>query len=118
MGIFVSKKCKDYFKLNKYDQSIVREMLCGLADKISNFNNSINEIFNHDDIIYDRINNEIFIYKARYRTVQYRLVYGYINKDVYLIDFVTKKKNNKEYINEVNEKYANSSVLGFDYVEV
>ena len=94
-----------------------------LALKILSVDKDINSIYNNDNIIYDRINNDIFVYKAHgVNNTQFRIVYGFEinngNPVIYLIDYVNKKKNNHHYISEANTKFKNVRLSDMTYSEI
>lgn len=105
-----------FFKEDTNTQRNICTILKKLEEKLHNYDD-VNKVFNDDSIVYDRINHEIFIYKSS-GNIQYRFVYGYQYSQLYLIDYFSKKKNNKKYINELNAKYVNSKVGDFEYKKV
>lgn len=115
MIIKISSKCKQYKKENKTAQRSLCKSLEHLVDKIEAEGSNINKIYNNDSIIYDRINDHIFIFKTHGRdNTQLRIVYSFehIHGDsiLYLLDYANKKKNDKEYLSQLNSKFKNVHV--------
>lgn len=110
MIIKINSKCKQYKKENKTMQRSLCKSLEHLVDKIEAEGSNINKIYNNDSIIYDRINDHIFIFKTHGRdNTQLRIVYSFEYKHgdsiLYLLDYANKKKNDKEYLSQLNSKY-------------
>lgn len=108
--IKINSRCKQYKKEDKTTLKSIYSSLQRLSEKISSENSDINRIYNNDNIIYDRINDQIFIYKTHgINNIQLRLVYGYEENDndaiIYLIDYAVKKKNDKRYIEDMNNRF-------------
>lgn len=94
-----------------------------LGRKIEAAGSDLSKACNNDSLIYDRINSEINIYKTHCRdNTQMRIVYGFDTEDgesvIYLIDYVNKKKNGKEYIRCMNEKFRNVKLSQLEFTEV
>ena len=94
-----------------------------LVNKILSEGKDINSIYNNDSIVYDRINDSIFVYKAHgVNNAQFRIVYGFEmnngNPVLYMIDYVNKKKNDKQYISEVNSKFRSARLSDMVYSEI
>ena len=74
---------------------------------------NMNLIFNNEKIIYDRINKNMFIFKARGSdNTQLRIVYSFEKKQdnsavLYILDYANKKHNDKKYLTLFNDKYKN-----------
>ena len=112
MIIKISSKCKQYKKEDKTVQRSLYKSLEHLVDKIEAEGSDINKIYNNDSIIYDRISDQIFIYKTHGRdNTQLRIVYSFEYKNgtsvLYLLDYANKKKNDKEYLVQLNSKFKN-----------
>ena len=108
--IKINARCKQYKKEDKMTLKSIYSSLQRLSEKISSENSDINRIYNNDNIIYDRINDQIFIYKTHgINNIQLRLVYGYEKKGnesiIYLLDYAVKKKNDKKYIEDMNSRF-------------
>lgn len=93
-----------------------------LMMRISASGKPITQIFNDDKIIYDKISNEVFLLKSRIDHVQLRIVYSLkmIESEyvIYLIDVITKKKNTKSYINELNKKYRSCRLTDMEFNKI
>lgn len=64
-SIMINTKCKQYKKEDKATRKSINELAKKLIQKIDSENCSdINEIFNNDSIVYDRLNNELLFSKA------------------------------------------------------
>lgn len=121
--IMVNKKCKQYNKADSATKRSINANMKKLSDKFVSLNKDINSIFNNDSVIYDRINSELFVYKCHgINNTQLRIVYGVkrCNKDmtIYLIDFINKKSNDKEYINSVNMKFKNTGIDDLSFCDM
>ena len=105
----VNTKCKSFKKADKVIKQAIIGSLIRLSERLESNQKEINTIFNNDSIVYDRITDEIFIFKARSNKIQLRIVYACkllgSEYTIYLIDYSLKKENNKKYINELNKKY-------------
>ncbi|MBQ8540105.1 MAG: hypothetical protein IJ435_01390 [Clostridia bacterium] len=123
-SIMINTKCKQYKKDDKATRRSINELAEKLIRKINSENCSdINEIFNNDSIVYDRLNNELFIFKGHgVNNTQIRMVYGYKSegKDsvLYLVDYTSKKSNNKEYIRDMNTRYKQTKIVDMVFVDV
>ena len=121
--IMVNKKCKQYIKADRATQRSISNNIYKLANMLFAYRGSINSIFNNDSIIYDRINSEIFMYKCHgVNNIQLRILYG-VRQDgediiIYLIDFVCKTRNNKQYINELNRKFRNLRISDLTFYNI
>lgn len=121
--IMVNKKCKQYNKADLTTKKSIRSNIQKLSDKLLLLDKDVNNIFNNDSVIYDRINSEVFIYKCHgINNTQLRIVYG-VKKHgddiiIYLIDFVNKKSNDKEYINSVNLKFKNIHITDLSFCDI
>lgn len=126
MIIKINSKCKQYKKENRTVQRSLYKSLEHLVDKIEAEGSDINKIYNNDSIIYDRISDQVFIYKTHGRdNTQLRIVYSFEYKNgtsiLYLLDYANKKKNDKEYLAQLNSKFRNvriSDLLFSDLVPV
>lgn len=122
-SIMVNTKCKQYKKDDKATRKSINELAKKLIQKIDSENcANVNEIFNNDSIVYDRLNNELFIFKGHgVNNTQIRMVYGYKSegKDsvLYLVDYTSKKSNNKEYIHDMNKRYKQTKITDMVFVE-
>jgi len=122
-SIRVNTKCKQYKKEDQMTKKSINTILEKLAHKIIAEGKEINSIYNNDSIVYDRINDSIFIYKAHgINNAQFRIIYGFEmnngNPVLYLIDYVNKKKNDKQYITEVNSKFRATRLSDMVYSEI
>lgn len=96
----INSKCRRFKKEdNTVKKSICTSML-KLAEKIASEGGCINRIYNKDSIVYDRINNDLFIYKTHgANNIQLRIVYGYKligGEDfLYIVDYAVKKRMTK-----------------------
>lgn len=121
--IKVNTKCKQYKKEDQMTKKSINMILEKLAYKIIAERKDINSIYNNDSIVYDRINDSIFIYKAHgANNIQLRIIYGFEmnNGDyiLYLIDYVNKKKNDKQYIAEANNRFRATKISDLAYSEI
>ena len=121
--IKINTKCKLYKKEDQMTKKSINIILKKLVYKIIAERKDINSIYNNDSIIYDRINDNIFIYKAHgVNNLQFRIIYGFeINNNnyiLYLIDYIIKNKNNKQYINEANNKFRATKISDLTYNEL
>lgn len=122
-SIRVNTKCKQYKKEDQMTKKSINMILERLANKILSEGKDINSIYNNDSIVYDRINDSIFVYKAHgVNNTQFRIVYGFEmnngNPVLYMIDYVNKKKNDKQYISEVNTKFRSTRISDMVYSEI
>ncbi|MCC8161293.1 MAG: hypothetical protein LIO53_08345 [Oscillospiraceae bacterium] len=123
MKIMVNKKCKQYNKADKATKKSIQANIRRLSEKLFLADKDVNNIYNNDSIIYDRINSEIFVYKCHgINNTQLRIVYGMkrVDKDIviYLIDFVNKKSNDKAYVNSLNMKFKNISIADLSFCDI
>ena len=76
--IKINTKCKLYKKEDQMTKKSINIILKKLVYKIIAERKDINSIYNNDSIIYDRINDNIFIYKAHgVNNLQFRIIYGF-----------------------------------------
>ena len=123
MIIKINAKCKQYKKEDKTVQRSLYKALKHLVDKIEAQGSDLNKIYNNDSIIYDRINDQVFIYKTHGKdNTQLRCVYSYENKNgisvLYILDYTNKKRNDKEYLAELNTKYQNIRISDLLFVDM
>ena len=123
VSIKINTKCKQYKKEDQMTKKSINIILKRLINKILSEGKDINSIYNNRSIIYDRINDDILMYKAHgVNNAQFRIVYGIeINNEniiLYMIDYVNKKKNNKEYLSELNSKFRNLTLSDMTYNEI
>lgn len=123
ISIKINDKCKQYKKEDQMTKKSINMILERLAQKILSEGKDINSIYNRENIIYDRINDSIFLYKAHgINNTQFRIVYGFEinngNPVIYLIDYTNKKKNNHRYIFEANTKFKNARLSDMSYSEI
>ena len=120
MCVKVYEKCKPFKKADRAMQKCIYERLIRLEDKIvSTGYTDVNLIFSDDSITYDRISDELYIYKTHGRdNQQIRIVYGYDGSNIYLVDFVNKKANNKQYLSDLGSKFRNMNLCDMNFFEV
>ena len=123
VSIRINTKCKQYKKEDQMTKKSINIILERLAHKILSEGKDINSIYNNDSIIYDRINDNIFVHKAHgVNNTQFRIVYGFEinngNPVIYLIDYTNKKKNNHHYISEANTKFRSVRLSDMSYIEI
>ena len=121
--IKVNTKCKQYKKEDKTTQKAINALLERLLMKINAEGKDVNGIYNNDSIIYDRINKSFFLYKAHgANNTQLRIVYAFERKGensiLYLIDYVVKKKNDKQYIADMNNKFRTSELTDMAFSNI
>ena len=121
--IKINDKCKQYKKEDQMTKKSINMILERLAQKILSEGKDINSIYNKENIIYDRINDSIFLYKAHgINNAQFRIVYGFEIDNgipvIYLIDYTNKKKNNHRYISEANTKFGSIRLSDMTYSEI
>lgn len=121
-SIMINTKCKQYKKDDKATRKSINELAEKLIRKIDSENCSdVNDIFNNDAIVYDRLNSELFIFKGHgVNNTQIRMVYGYKSDEngavLYLVDYTSKKSNNKEYIRDMNARYKQTKLVDMVFV--
>ena len=120
MCVKVYEKCKPFKKADRSMQKCIYERLIRLEDKIvSTGYTDVNLIFSDDSITYDRISKDLFVYKTHGpNNQQIRVVYGYDGSNIYLVDFVNKKANNKQYLSDLGVKFRNMSLCDMNFFEV
>lgn len=121
--IKINTKCKQYKKEDKMTQKSINSSLMRLSSKIAAEGGKVQAIFNTDSVVYDRINDQMYIYKAHgVNNIQLRIVYSYekVNGEsvVYLIDYTVKKSNDKQYISDMNRKFKKSRLSDMVFSEV
>lgn len=119
--IKVNIRCKQFKKADKSTKKIICKSLIKLYRKIEANGNDVSKIYNNEDITHDRINKELYIYKTHgIDNTQLRLVYSYDNPQdtIYLVDYVNKKQNNKNYITEMNQIFKNTGISDLDFEEI
>lgn len=115
MKVYINCKC-DYKKADSIMKKSICDNMSKLNEKLSTLGVvDVNRVFNNDAITYDRVNNQMFIYKGRgYNGIQLRIVYAavYCNSGIefYVIDYISKTKNNKDYIRDFQK---NTVIAGF-----
>lgn len=123
MTIKINSKCKQYKKEDKAVRRALIRSLQQLGNRIEAEGVDINKIYNNDSIIYDRINDHIFIFKTHGAdNTQLRIVYSFEYRHgdsvLYLIDYANKKKNDKEYLSQLNSKFKNVSVSELPFCDM
>lgn len=110
MEICVYKK--DYFKESNEIQKAIVLAMENLYERIrlhETQNTPFERIFNDDKVKYDK-HGKFYTFKCQKSNVQLRILYAYLllNGEPILViaDYITKKKNNKNYIKQFDE--ANS----------
>lgn len=110
MEICVYKK--DYFKESNEIQKAIILAMENLYERIrlhETQNTPFERIFNDDKVKYDK-HGKFYTFKCQKSNVQLRILYAYLllNGEPILViaDYITKKKNNKNYIKQFDE--ANS----------
>lgn len=110
MEICVYKK--DYFKESIEIQKAIVLAMENLYERIrlhETQNTPFERIFNDDKVKYDK-HGKFYTFKCQKSNVQLRILYAYFllnGKPILVIaDYITKKKNNKNYIKQFDE--ANS----------
>jgi len=110
MEICVYKK--DYFKESTEIQKAIVLAMENLYERIrlhETQNTPFERIFNDDKVKYDK-HGKFYTFKCQKSNVQLRILYAYFllnGKPILVIaDYITKKKNNKNYIKQFDE--ANS----------
>ena len=118
-----SKTNRRFTKESATLQRSLKKSLGNLIYKLDSEGNEPNKIYNNESIVYDRINDHIYIFKAHgTNNLQLRIVYGYekMKKDstLYFIDYAVKKKNNKKYLAEMNDKFKNTNISDLEFEEL
>ena len=118
--IMINDKCKQYTKADSITKNSVKKSLEGLSKKLLTVNRDVNNIYNMDSIVYDRINSEMFMYKSHgMNNTQLRIVYSVkqVGADmvIYLVDFFNKKSNDKDYLSLLNHKFRDSHISDFSF---
>ncbi len=123
MKVFINSKCQ-YKKADSAMKMSLLKNILKLNEKLSTLDvKDMNRLFNLDSVIYDRVNNELFVYKGRgINNQQIRIVYSVVPKDsgfeIYLIEYISKKENNKKYLRYFSEKYARAALGDFTFCEM
>lgn len=122
-AIKINAKCKQYRKEDQLTQRSINSSLARLSLKIAAEGGNVQNIFNTDSVIYDRINDQIYIYKAHgVNNIQLRIVYAYekINGEpiIYLIDYTIKKSNDKQYISNMNKKFKTTNLSDIIFLDM
>ena len=104
MEICVYKK--DYFKESNEIQKAIVLAMENLYERIrlhETQNTPFERIFNDDKVKYDK-HGKFYTFKCQKSNVQLRILYAYFllnGKPILVIaDYITKKKNNKNYIKQ------------------
>lgn len=123
VSIKINTKCRQYKKEDQITKKSINMILEKLAYKILSEGKDINSIYNNRSIIYDRINDNILMHKAHgVNNTQLRIVYGVEinngNAILYMIDYINKKKNNKQYLSEFNARFKNSTLSDMTYMDI
>lgn len=103
MKILVHKKA--FFKEAIEVKNAIISAIYDLYDRINLYQHQGVEfckIFNDERVKYDKHGDELFTYKCQKSNIQIRILYCYKvvnNVPVFIVvDYVIKKKNNKQYI--------------------
>lgn len=104
MDICVYKK--DYFKESHEVQTAITCAVVSLYERITIYekqNIAFARIFNDDRVKYDK-HGDFYTFKFQKSNLQLRILYAYIIINgipvIIVVDFVIKKKNNKNYIKQ------------------
>ncbi len=122
MKVYINCKC-DYKKADSIMKKSICDNMSKLNEKLSTLGIvDVNQVFNNDAITYDRVNNQMFIYKGRgCNGLQLRIVYAAIYCDsgieFYVIDYISKTKNNKDYIRDFQKKYRDCRLSTLKFVD-
>lgn len=123
MKVYINCKC-DYKKADSTMKKSIFDNMVRLNEKLSTLHiTDINQVFNNDGITYDRINSQLYLYKGHgCNGIQLRIVYAAIHNDsgieFYVVDYISKTKNNKDYIKIFHEKYHNCNLSTLQFVDV
>lgn len=122
MKVYVNCRC-DFKKADSTIRKSICHSMSRLNEKLSALDvTDVNQIFNNDAIAYDRVNSQMFIYKGRgYNGIQLRIVYAAIHSgtdiEFYVVDYISKTKNNKDYIRNFHEKYHKCNLSNLKFVD-
>ena len=104
---------KDYFKESHEVQNAISTAISNLYERICMYeaqNISFGRIFNDDRVKYDK-HGQFYTFKFQHSNLQLRILYAYLLVDckpvIIVVDFVIKKKNNKNYI----KRFESASIL-------